>query len=145
MLARRFFAMLRLTPFICTLSIEPNWSFVKSLAPPDAFTTSSSVILPIRPVPFTFSIFTPSLFARFLTAGVARTSSASGSLPTTPNDFFSWEGTSPSPTSNFSTIVSRASPTFAISPSNFLIFWTNPFFGEGTSTTALSVSTSRMV
>src|SRR3972149_5713486 len=136
----RFFEIVLLTPLRGTRSTVPYMSSA-FLVFSDAFITSSFVMLPPGPEPLSVLRLTPSSFAKALTAGVARiASSSSGKTPTTETDFGLSSTTSPS-----SVIVIKTSPTFTISPSSLLIFNIFPFLGDGTSTTALSVSNSRTV
>ena len=135
---RRFLAMAFLTPFIGTLSIKPCLSFVSFFTDCATERTSSSVVRPPAPVPLILSRSIPSFFARFLTMGVASTSSSIGRLPTTERDFLA-----PVSTASPSISITRSvCPTFTVSPSAALRLTTLPFFGDGTSTIALSVSTS---
>src|SRR5208283_2497267 len=130
-------------PLRGTLSAGPYLSSALPIGPA-ALLTSLGVTLPPGPVPRIASIFIPSSLATARAAGVASNSSSSGRTPTTETDFgFSSSvgfisGTSPS-----SAIVTRTSPTFAVSPSVLFILTTRPAFGDGTSTIALSVSISR--
>src|SRR3989338_847894 len=161
-------AVILLTPLSGTLSMYPNKSYFGFTFMATFFSTgcalsrSWTVILPSGPEPFIFERSMPFCFARFLTAGVASipvelictddslecigsTFSASCRKPTTEPvylsslGFFCLTESLLSPSIN---IVTSGSPTFIVLPASKCIFRIVPDFGEGISTTALSVSTS---